>query len=137
MITLVEAVLDSGAEESVSPPRFFPGPVVPSKMSQAGGSYRVANGQRVPNIGQQAVHFETDEGQAAGMMFQTAEIERPLISASQLAASGNSVVFNQQGGTIVHEKSGRRTVLHKRGGIYVLRMWVPENLEQGFAGQGR
>ena len=96
-------------------------------MSKAGGSYRVANGHRVPNIGQQAVHFETDEGQAAGMMFQTA----------QLAASGNSVVFNQQGGTIVHEKSGRRTVLHKRGGIYVLRMWVPENLGQGFAGQGR
>ena len=134
---LVEAVFDSGAEESVSPPRFFPGPVVPSTMSKAGGSYRVANGHRVPNIGQQAVHFETDEGQAAGMMFQTAEIERPLISASQLAASGNSVVFNQQGGTIVHEKSGRRTVLHKRGGIYVLRMWIPENLEQGFAGPGR
>ena len=134
---LVEAVFESGAEESVSPPRFFPGPVVPSTMSKAGGSYRVANGHRVPNIGQQAVHFETDEGQAAGMMFQTAEIERPLISASQLAASGNSVVFNQQGGTIVHEKSGRRTVLHKRGGIYVLRMWIPENLEQGFAGPGR
>ena len=134
---LVEAVLDSGAEESVSPPRFFPGPVVPSTMSKAGGSYRVANGQRVPNIGQQAVHFTTDEGQAAGIWFQIAEIERPLISASQLAATGNSVVFNQQGGTIVHEKSGRRTILHKRGGIYVLHMWVRENPEQGFARPGR
>ena len=71
------------------------------------------------------------------MMFQTAEIERPLISASQLAASGHSVVFNQQGGMIIHKQNGRRTVLHKRGGIYVLRMWVPENPEQGFAGQGR
>ena len=72
---LVEAVLDSGAEESVSPPRFFPGTVVPSKRSKAGGSYRVANGHRVPNIGLQAVHFRADENQAAGMMFQTAEIE--------------------------------------------------------------
>ena len=134
---LVEAVLDSGAEESVSPPRFFPGPVVPSTMSKAGGSYRVANGQRVPNIGQQAVHFTTDEGQAAGIWFQIAEIERPPISASQLAATGNSVVFNQQGGTIIHEKSGRRTILHKRGGIYVLHMWVRENPEQGFARPGR
>ena len=110
---LVEAVLDSGAEESVSPPRFFPGPVVPSTMSKAGGSYRVANGHRVPNIGQQAVHFETDEGQAAGMMFQTAEIERPLISASQLAASGHRVVFSERWGEIVHERIGKRTVLHK------------------------
>ena len=134
---LVEAVLDSGAEESVSPPRFFPGPVVPSAMSKAGGSYRVANGQRVPNIGQQAVHFQTDEGLPAGMMFQTAEIERPLISASQLAASGNNVVFNKAGGTIVHEQSGRRTLFHKRGGIYVLRMWIPTGPAQGFAGRGQ
>ena len=48
---LVEAVLDSGAEENVAPPLFFPGPIAPSLMSRAGGSYRVANGQRVPNIG--------------------------------------------------------------------------------------
>ena len=66
---LVEGVVDSGAEESVAPPRFFPGPVAPSKVSKAGGSYRVANGHRVPNVGQQAVHFRTDEGQAAGVWF--------------------------------------------------------------------
>ena len=134
---LVEAVLDSGAEESVSPPKFFPGPVVPSVMSKAGGSYRVANGQRVPNIGQQAVNFHTDEGIKAGLLFQTAEIERPLISASALAASGNNVVFSKSGGSIVHEQSGRTTQLHKRGGIYVLRMWIPASPEQGFAGRGQ
>ena len=121
----------------MSPRRFFPGPVVPSRMSKAGGSYRVANGHRVPNVGQQAVYFRTDENQAAGMMFQTAEIERPLISTSQLAASGHRVVFNEKGGEIIYEKSSRHTALHKRGGIYVLRMWIPESPEQGFAGLGR
>ena len=110
---------------------------MPSIMFKAGGSYRVANGQRVPNIGQQAVQFATDDGQVANIWFQTAEIDRPLISASALAASGNSVVFNQKGTTIIHEKSGRRTILHKRGGIYVLHMWVRENPEQGFARPGR
>ena len=106
-------------------------------MSKAGGSYRVANGHRVPNIGEQTVHFQTDEGLSAGMLFQTAEIERPLISASQLAASGNNVLFNKAGGTIVHEQSGRKTLLHKRGGIYVLRMWIPASPAQGFAGRGQ
>ena len=135
---LVEAVLDSGAEESVSPAKSFPGrPVVPSAMSRAGGSYRVANGQRVPNIGQQSVHFQTDEGFPGGLLFQTANIERPLISASQLAASGNNVVFSKTGGTIVHEQSGRRTTLHKRGGIYVLRMWLPTDPDPSFPGRGR
>ena len=106
-------------------------------MSKAGGSYRVANGQRVPNIGQQAVNFQTDEGLKAGLLFQTTEIERPLISASALAASGNNVVFSKSGGSIVHEQSGRATQLHKRGGIYVLRMWIPASPEQGFAGRGQ
>ena len=135
---LVEAVLDSGAEESVSPAKSFPGrPVVPSVMSRAGGSYRVANGQRVPNIGQQSVHFQTDEGFPAGLLFQTADLERPLISASQLAASGTNVVFSKTGGTIVHEQSGRKTNLHKRGGIYVLRMWLPIDPDPSFPGRGR
>ena len=70
-------------------------------------------------------------------MFQTSEIERPLISASQLAAFGNNVIFNKAGGTIVHEQSGRKTLLHKRGGIYVLRMWIPTSPAQGFAGRGQ
>ena len=106
-------------------------------MSKAGGSYRVANGHRVPNIGQQAVRFRTDEDQAAGLLFQTAEMERPLVSASQLAAAGNRVVFSNRGGEIINEKSGKRTALHKRGGIYVLRMWIPANPSQDFAGPGR
>ena len=133
---LVEAVLDSGAEESVAPPRLFLGPIAPSQMSQAGGSYRVANGQRVPNVGQQKVQFTLDDGQPANILFQIAEIERPLISASALAANGNSVVFNHKGGAIIHDKTGRRTELHKRGGIYVLHMWVREDPEPGFARQG-
>ena len=50
-LKLEEGVLDSWAEESVSPPRYFPEPVTPSPMSKAQGSYRVADGHRVPNIG--------------------------------------------------------------------------------------
>ena len=103
---LVETVVDSGPEDSVAPPSFFTGLVVPATMFQAGGGYRVANGHRVPNIGQQAVHFRTDEYQAAGMIFQTAEIERPIISASQLAGSCNRLLFSAAGGETVNEKTG-------------------------------
>ena len=60
--TLVEAVLGSGAEESVSPPRFLTGPVVPSRMSKAGGRYRVADGHRVPNIGSKPCTSEPTKG---------------------------------------------------------------------------
>ena len=107
-------------------------------MSEAGASYRVANGHRVPNIGQQAVHFCTDEGQAAGMMFQTLDIERPLISASQLVAVGNQVTISEKGAAIVQGGSGKRTRLYKRCGLYILCMWIPTDPPgPGFARQGQ
>jgi hypothetical protein len=66
---LIEAVVDSGAEESVAPPKVFPGQVVPSEMSKAGCKYRAANGARIPKLGQQKVSFTNYAGQRCGTTF--------------------------------------------------------------------
>jgi hypothetical protein len=134
---IVEAVVDSGAEESVAPPGCFPGAVVPSRMSRAGGKYRAANGARIPNLGQQKVPFVNEDGGRCGIVFQIAEVERPLISATQLAASGNSVIINSKGGKIVNDKSGKVMKLTRRGGVLVLRMQIPTEDGPGFPGPGR
>jgi hypothetical protein len=133
---LVEAVIDSGAEESVAPPGMFDAEVKSSAMSRAGGKYRAANGARIPNLGQQRVTFTNDDGDRCGTVFQVAAVERPLISASQLAASGNAVTIDKSGGRITNERTGRSMKLVRRGGVFVLRMWVPANPSPGFAGQG-
>jgi hypothetical protein len=70
---VLEAVVDSGAEESVAPPGFFAAEMVPSPMSKAGGKYRAANGTRIRNLGQQKVAFTTAEGHKCTMPFQVAE----------------------------------------------------------------
>jgi ABC-type transport system involved in Fe-S cluster assembly fused permease/ATPase subunit len=49
---VVEAVVDSGAVHSVTPPGLFPGPTVPSPWSRAGRGYRAANGTGIKNLGQ-------------------------------------------------------------------------------------
>jgi hypothetical protein len=134
---IVEAVVDSGAEESVAPPGCFPGKVTPSKMSKAGGKYRAANGARIPNLGQQKVPFVNEAGDKCGIVFQVAEVERPLISATQMAAAGNSIVINGSGGKIVNDKSGKVMKLVRRGGVLVLRMRIPIEDGSGFPGQGR
>jgi hypothetical protein len=134
---IVEAVVDSGAEESVAPPGCFPGVVVPSRMSRAGGKYRAANGARIPNLGQQKVPFVNEDGGKCGILFQIAEVERPLISATQLAASGNSVIITGKGGKIVNDKSGKVMRLTRRGGVLVLRMRIPAESGLGFPGPGR
>jgi hypothetical protein len=137
---IIEAVVDSGAEESVAPPKVFPGRLEPSPMSRAGGRYRAANGARIPNLGQMKVSFINEEGGRCGTLFQVAEVERPLISASQLTASGNQVIFDGNGGRIVNTRTGRTMQLHRRGGVYVLRMKIRETAEplaRDFPGQGR
>jgi hypothetical protein len=134
---VIEAVIDSGAEESVAPPGLFPGAVVPSKMSRAGGRYRAANGARIPNLGQVKVRFENDAGDKCGTTFQVAEVERPLISATQLAASGNAVIIDQRGARIVNQRTKKAMDLIKRGGVYVLRMRVKADALPGFPGPGK
>jgi hypothetical protein len=134
---IIEAVVDSGAEESVAPPGCFPGLVKPSRMSRAGGKYRAANGARIPNLGQVRVPFMNEEGDKCGIMFQVAEVERPLISATQLAASGNAVIIDGKGARIVNTKTKKVMKLVKRGGVYVLRMRVKVGPVPGFPGPGR
>jgi len=129
----LEAVVDSGAEESVAPPGFFPGAMVPSAMSRVGGRYRAANGTRIRNLGQQSVTFSSTEGHRCEMPFQIAEVERPLISVSQMAAAGNVVTLDESGGRIANKRTGKAIELIRRGGVYIMRMAVASD----FPGQGR
>ena len=128
----IEAVVDSGAEETVAPRGLFPGEARESAMSRAGGCYRTASGAPVPNLGEQDVKFLTNEGHASEIPFQLANIERPLIAVSALTKAGNTVELYETGGRIIH-RSGKMTSIERRGGTYILRMWVAEG---GFPRQG-
>jgi hypothetical protein len=134
---MVEAVVDSGAEESVAPPGFFAAAMVPSPMSKAGGKYRAANGTRIRNLGQQQVAFTSAEGHKCAMPFQVAEVERPLISVAQLTSAGNSVVLSDTGGQIVNAATGKTIELVRRGGVYLLLMNMGIGVASGFPRQGK
>ena len=133
---VLEAVVDSGAEESVAPRGFFRAPVLESAMSKVGGKYRAANGTRIANFGLQRVRFHTAEGHGVGMQFQVADVERPLISVAQLTSAGNSVVLGDTGGRIVNAKTGKTIELVRRGGVYLLLMHMGAGAASGFPRQG-
>lgn len=124
---LVEAAVDSGAEASVSHPKHFPGKLLPSPMSIAGECYKAANASEIKNLGQKDVTFGTDEGHLWGIQMQCANVAQPLIAASQLASAGNEIVLSKSHGLIKNFKTGKTTRLHRRGGLYILRMWVDED----------
>ena len=95
-------------------------------MQRAGGRYRAANGSWLPNVGQHSVPVRTSEGLSRSLRFQSAGVERPLISVVQLAKTGHRVEFGAGEGHIVHVPSGQRLRLQRSGGVYLLRMLVKD-----------
>ena len=70
-----EAVVGSGAEDSVAPPTFFAGQVVALPMSREGRRCRTANGSPIPNLGQTIAHFRGVEGRLRDIPVQAVKGE--------------------------------------------------------------
>mgnify|MGYP002177230780 CR=1 FL=1 len=121
---IVEAVVDSGAVHSVTPPALFPGKISSSPWSRAGRSYRAANGTGIKNLGQVSVGFGTSEGHRCKIPFQVANVEQPLLSVAHLTTAGNRVELLAHEGRIVNIAAGREIMLEKRGAVYLLKMHV-------------
>ncbi len=123
---VVEAVVDSGAVHSVTPPGVFPGRMVPSAWSKAGRGYRAANGTGIKNLGQIAVRFATAEGDKCSIPFQVAEVDQPLLSVAHLTAAGNRVELGHTDGRVVNIQTGRSIALERRGGVYIMKMFLAD-----------
>mgnify|MGYP000119920566 FL=1 len=95
-----------------------------SPWSRAGRGYRAANGTGIKNLGQVQVAFGTNEGHKCQIPFQVAEVEQPLLSVAHLTAAGNKVELEASDGRIVNLTTGRTIALEKRGGVYLLKMFV-------------
>ena len=123
---VVEAVVDSGAVHSVTPPGVFPGRVDPSPWSRAGRGYRAANGTGIKNLGQLTVPFATAEGHKCWIPFQVAEVEQPLLSVAHLTQAGNRVELGHANGRVVNTTTGRAIALERRGGVYIMKMYIAD-----------
>ena len=133
---LFTITVDSGAGESVSPPHegtTFP--IIETQASRDGIYYVAATGDRVYNEGERRITCTTPEGHQQSCMFQVAEVNKALASVSRICDSGRDRVVFQKGDSFIENmKSGRRTKLIERNGVYVLEAWIDK--EAGFARPG-
>ena len=98
-----------------------------SPGSQRGQHYVPASGGRRTTRGQQELRVQTNEGRDAIVLYQIAEVSRPLTAVSQTCDNGNWVVYTPQGGFIWNLKTGGKTNFERRGGIYELDLWVKDS----------
>ena len=66
----------------------------------------------------------TAEGVETEVLFQIADVSKPLVSVSTICERGNRVVFGKGGGYIHSLASGNKTPFYRQNGIYVLEMWL-------------
>lgn len=105
--------VDSGASETVIPPDALGSiNITPGDASKRGVMYEVANGDRIPNLGEKVFTGCTNaEGIARQIRAQVCEVSKPLLSVAKLVRAGNTGVRTGGG---LHLRPGW-------GGLHVAR----------------
>ena len=117
-------VMDSGASDHVVNRHVLPEVKVrPSPGSRRGQVYSAAGGKGIPNEGEQELPLLTNEGSPATIVYQVADVRRPLCSIAKMCDRGNRVVFGRAGGVVQNLVNGRCTPFRRDGSIYVLDLW--------------
>ena len=121
----LSGVVDSGASDHVANKAAAPHvPIKPSVGSIKGQNFIAANGDRVPNEGEQELHVVTEEGATSNMVVQVTDVKKPLFSVTKLCDRGNRVIFGRGGGVIHNLATNRLTPFRRKGGVYMIDLWV-------------
>ena len=83
-----------------------------------------ASKHKLLNLGQQTIMACSEEGDELEVMFQIADVSKPLVSVSAICEKGNRVIFGRSGGVVKNLKTGYEIPFHRQNGIYVLSLWM-------------
>ena len=133
MCVKVHSVVDSGASAPAAPPSMVPSVAIrPTPGSRQGQKYTSASKHKLPNLGQQQIQACTESGTMTEVLFQVADVSKPLVSVSAICEMGNRVIFGKSRGVVKNLKSGAETPFYRRNGIYILSLWLQDDKEQPF-----
>ena len=129
----VKSVMDSGASAPVAPPSMMPSvKIEPSEGSKRGQKYSSASKHKIKNLGQQHLKACTEQGDETEVLFQIADISKPLVSVSAICEKGNRVIFGRAGGVVQNLATGKLIPFQRENGIYVLSLWLEDTSEGDF-----
>ena len=121
----LEMAVDSGATETVVGEDMLTDiDTKPGAASRKGVQYEVANGVRIPNLGEKKFMAVAEEGIARNMTAQVCDVNKALLSVKKVVAAGNRVVFDSDGAFIEDKATGERMWMKEENGMYMLKVWV-------------
>ena len=93
----------------------------------------MANGVRIPNLGEKNFVAVAETGQERRMKAQVCDVNKVLLCVKRILQAGNRVVFDEETSYIEDKSSGERMYLEDRGGMFMLKVWVRSaSKPQGF-----
>ena len=106
--TEIEITVDSGACVTVMPRTLCEGiSILKNRLSREGVEYEVANGAHIPNLGERRCEMMTiGSNVAKRIVFQVADVHKPLLSISGCADMGFDCHLNDKGGFLT-DRDGR------------------------------
>ena len=118
----VELAVDSGASETViSEDMVVSADIRDSPASKRGVEYEVANGVRIPNLGEKKFIGVSDEGISRRLTAQVCDVNKGLLSVSKVTKAGSRVIFDSDGSYIEDKTNGERMRLSERNDMFMLR----------------
>jgi len=134
-------VLDSGAVKTILPKDALPGMKIDRSK---GGSFRVASGDVIPNIGStKLIGTGALNGNPTKIITQVADITKPLASVDEMVNSGMLVIMHKSGGIakrfdieterkirdLVKGVQGNEVILERSGGAFTFEIDVKSEEE--------
>ena len=125
---------DSGAGDPVIPRRMVNSKRIrPSAGSRRGLHYVSATDHRIPNVGEIKLEFRTDDGVDDSIVFQVADVNKPLMSLSDRVDKNYRIVFDRDDETgddlsnIFNKKTKEKMKLRRVGKVWVLPCTVAKD----------
>ena len=124
----IEFLVDSGASATVIGEDMVK--AVKAADPNPNANYKLADGSIIPNKGYKHFVGVTEEGYKRALNASVTDVDRPLLSVAQIVQKGGKVVFSPQGSYVEHHKTRERLALEQKGGLFMLKMWIPREENQ-------
>ena len=92
-----------------------------------GVEYEIANGDRIPNLGEKKFSGVSEEGVMRNVTAQVCEVNKALMSVRKVIVAGNRVIFDEEGSYIESKSTGERMQRREEGGMFMLKMYVKKD----------
>ena len=124
---ILELAVDSGASETVINEEMV-GSVTMQEgpASRRGVKYEVANGVRIPNLGEKRFSGTSEEGVERTLTAQVCDVNKALLSVRKVVAAGNRVIFDSDGNFVEDKSTGERMWMQEANGMYMLKLYIPK-----------